>query len=76
MENFNLMPVVIGGQILTRDQLKRVLGGNESLEEVGGHGMMCCYTNPTGCSACDTRATPENAHCPVYYGSQGVLTPC
>jgi hypothetical protein len=80
MENFDLMPITNGGQTLTRAQMKHVLGGSDeepAEDGIGGAGMKCCYTNPTGCSVCDSKATTTNATCPVnMYGSQGVLTAC
>ncbi len=63
--------------LLSRAEMKKVLGGNtipEMVEDdgVGGKGYKCCYTNPTGCSTCDSSATPETHTCP----SGGTLTKC
>jgi hypothetical protein len=66
--------------LLSRAEMRKVMGGMESVEPIdggGGKGYKCCYTNPDGCSVCDTNATPTNATCPKNSaGSQGVLTAC
>lgn len=61
------------GEVLTRSQLKKVLGGDGSGS--GGSGTVkkkCCYTNPTGCSVCVDVPAGSSASCP----SGGTLSSC
>jgi hypothetical protein len=63
---------------LNKNEMKMVMGGVE-IEEVGdggGKGYKCCYTNPSGCSVCDTSASPSTHTCPNNGHSNGTLTAC
>jgi len=66
------------GEVLTRKQLKNVLGGDDgsggSDTSGGTKSLKCCYTNPTGCSECKTFPSNANVICPE--GSGGTLTSC
>lgn len=54
--------------------MKNILGGDYG-GGGGGAGYKCCYTNPTGCSVCDPKAT-SSATCINNGHSDGTLTAC
>lgn len=56
MKKLNLKPGGIG-EMLTREQMKKVVGGDYG---GGVNGYACCWTGTSNCSYCDSTATSSS----------------
>lgn len=79
MKKLILKPTTLHqGSVLTREQLKKVLGG-AGVATSGGGKYKCCYTSSepggSGCSECHTYTTTPTCG-KNSAGVQGVLTSC
>lgn len=82
MKKLNLKPNAVNkGEVLTRAQLKKVMGGmgSEAGSGDGAGNYKCCYNYPdpkdSGCSECKRYSTTPT--CPTNIDRiQGVLTSC